>query len=225
MNILLEKEGALSFILARFTQHDAKRRLGVVSWAFYEACNWDHVTWVPFGSLEAALERLAERYALGPTMRYYECVEAFTHTLFALELGGTVQFLPGNPAHTDCTILGMHSIHVLDTAAWIQELLAVVRTHPAFQHPLAGPYAYDAEDPAWAAYVVLLDFGLRPVLSSSIPTPPTVPPMRHWIHYAEWEYRQVGIIEHQDHLRNLARLRAAALAPEAAEAGAALRDT
>jgi hypothetical protein len=136
-----------------------------------------------------------------------------------------LQFLPGNPAHTDCTILGMHSIHVLDTAAWIQELLAVVRTHPAFQHPLAGPYAYDAEDPAWAAYVVLLDFGLRPVLSSSIPTPPTVPPMRHWIHYAEWEYRQVGNIEHQDHLRNLARLRAAALAPEAAEAGAALRDT
>ena len=187
---------------------------------------------VPFESLESALERLAERYALGPTMRFYECVEAFTHTLFALKLGGSVQFLPGNPAHHGCTILGMHSIHVLDTAAWIQELLAVVRTHPAFQHPLAGPFAYQAYDPAWAAYVVLNHFGLRPVVSSSIPPLPTDPPMRNWIRYAEWEYRQVGNGEYQDDLRDLARLRAAALAPEAAadaaeaaEAGAALRDT
>jgi hypothetical protein len=211
MDALLKNEGALASLLARFTQHDANRRLGAVCRAFHTACSWDHVLWVPFTSIEAALERLRERYALGPALRYYECLEAFTHTLYSLQLCKAVRFCLANPTDPQqgrC-ILGFHTIQTLDTAAFLDEILGVVRTHPAFRDAAAGPYAYQPHDPPWAAYVCLRDLGLRPVIASRIEQPPALRLTRNWIRYASWVYRHDDM--HRDNLRLLRRLRADAL--------------
>jgi hypothetical protein len=139
MDALLQNDALVS-LLACFTQHDANRCLGAVCRAFHTACSWDHVRWISFTCIEAALERLRERYALGPALRYYECLEAFTFTLYALQLSGAVRFWLADPARPEQgrTILGFYSIEALDTAAWLDEIIGVVRTHPAFQDPRWG---------------------------------------------------------------------------------------
>jgi hypothetical protein len=221
MDALLQNEGALASLLMRFTQHAvANRRLGAVCRALHIACAWDHIHWVSFTSIEAALERLRERYQLGPALRYYECLEAFTFTLYALQLSGTVRFWLADPTDPEQgrTILGFHSIETLDTEAWLDEILGVVRTHPAFQDTAdAGPYAYQAHDPPWAAYVCLRDLGLRPVIASRIEQPPALRLTRNWIRYASWVYRPDYM--HLDNLRELRRMRA-----EHARSAVALRD-
>jgi hypothetical protein len=211
MRELLQNDGALASLLACFTQHDANRRLAAVCRALHLAWAWKHVAWIPFTCIEAALERLRERYALGPALRYYECLEAFTHTLYALQLCGAVRFClasfclanPTDPQQGRC-ILGFHSIQALETEAWLDEVLRVVRTHPAFQHAAAGPYAYQAHDPPWAAYVCLRDLGLRPVIASRIEQPPALRLTRNWIRYAEWVYRHDDM--HRGNLRELREL-------------------
>ena len=211
MDLLLQNEGALASLLARFTQHDANRRLGAVCRALHVACAWRHVLWVPFTCVEAALERLRERYQLGPALRYYECLEAFTFTLYSLQLCKAVRFCLANPADTQqghC-ILGFHCIQALETEAFLDEILGVVRTHPAFRDAAAGPYAYQPHDPPWAAYVCLRDLGLRPVIASRIEQPPALRLTRNWIRYSSWVYRHDDM--HRDHLRELRRMRAAAL--------------
>jgi hypothetical protein len=214
MDLLLQNDGALASLLACFTQHDANRRLGAVCRALHTACSWDHVRWVPFMCIEAALERLRERYALGPALAYYECLEAFTHTLYALQLSRAVRFCLAsfslaNPTDSGRCILGFESVQALDTEAWLEEIINVVRTHPAFRDAAAGPYAYQPHDPPWAAYVCLRDLGLRPVIASRIEQPPALRLTRNWIRYATWVYRYDDM--HRDNLRLLRRLRADAL--------------
>jgi hypothetical protein len=214
MDLLLQNDGALALLLACFTQHDANRRLGAVCRALHTACAWQHVRWVPFTCIEAALERLRERYQLGPALAYYECLEAFTHTLYALQLSRAVRFCLAsvclaNPTDHGRCILGFYSIEALDTEAWLEEIINVVRTHPAFRDAAAGPYAYQPHDPPWAAYVCLRDLGLRPVIASRIEQPPALRLTRNWIRYATWVYRYDDM--HRDNLRLLRRLRADAL--------------
>jgi hypothetical protein len=182
MDRLISNVDCITHLLEKFTLADAQYFLRPLCRAMNLATRRPEVRWVPHASLEAALERLRRRYDLGPTVRYYECVEALTQTLYALQLSGAVQFLQADPVHHGRIILGFYSIEVLDPVAWIQELLAVVRTHPAFQHPLAGVYAYQAYDPPCVAYAILRDLGLRPVVGTSIPPATTEAEMRNWIH-------------------------------------------
>jgi hypothetical protein len=47
MDALLQNEGVLVSLLARFTQRDANRCMRAVCRALHAACSWDHVPWVP----------------------------------------------------------------------------------------------------------------------------------------------------------------------------------
>jgi hypothetical protein len=65
MDLLMQNEGALLWLLARFTQHDANCRLGAVCRALHAACAWQHVPWIPFTCLAATLLSMS---ALLPTV-------------------------------------------------------------------------------------------------------------------------------------------------------------
>jgi hypothetical protein len=72
MNQLLTDVDCMSTLLSNFTLEDARYFLRPVCRAFNEATRRPDVNWMKYASLAAALERLRRRYALGPTMRYYD---------------------------------------------------------------------------------------------------------------------------------------------------------
>ena len=142
--LLFERDDLLPSLLACFTLEDAKHYLSVVCRALNEATRRSDVKFMPFMTLDAALERLRRRYMPG----LYDAVAALATTLYAQHAAGMLIFWEHATSKTTApTILGFQGFWVLSHDLWREQLLQLASTHPAFRFPHAGRYAYDADNP------------------------------------------------------------------------------
>ena len=208
MQLLFAHADVMNLVLARFTLDDAKHYLSVVCRALNEATRRSDVKFMPFMTLDAALERLRRRYMPG----LYDAVAALATTLYAQHAAGMLIFWEHATSKTTApTILGFQGFWVLSHDLWREQLLQLASTHPAFRWPHAGRYAYSADRPPWCVYEVFRDFGLRCVAGTGAGGPyvarPRSPKPPCPLRYREWLFRDD--VTYTELLRELRLLREA----------------
>jgi hypothetical protein len=128
-----------------------------------------YVSCLPITSLRASLESLRRSYDLDPSRRWYEPVTEVTRALYALEAERHIAWLEPTREYPGRSIIDFHTIVVFHHRDFCERLVALVTAHPAFRGAQAGPYQFDPDSPAWAAYSVLRDLGFRPVFGTEAP--------------------------------------------------------